>query len=53
MNEVSKKIQECRRRWYEHLNRREGEEHVGREAMEMEMEGSREEGDRKLGGRIR
>ena len=42
--EVSKKIQESRMRWYGHLKRRDGEEHVGREAMEMEVEGTRERG---------
>ena len=42
--EVSKKIQESRMRWYGHLRRRDGEEHVGREAMEMEVEGRRARG---------
>ena len=42
--EVSKKIQESRMRWYGHLKRREGVEHVGREAMEMEVEGTRGRG---------
>ena len=42
--EVSKKIQESRMRWYGHLKRRDGEEHVGREAMEMEVEGTRGRG---------
>ena len=31
-------------RWYGHLKRRDGEEHVGREAMEMEVEGTRGRG---------
>ena len=44
VGEVSKKIQESRMRWYGHLRRREGEDHVGREAMDMEVEGSRGRG---------
>ncbi|XP_063854555.1 uncharacterized protein LOC135096746 [Scylla paramamosain] len=42
--EVSKKIQESRLRWYGHLRRRVGEDHVGREIMEMEVEGVRRRG---------
>ena len=42
--EVSRKIQEARMRWYGHLRRRDGEDHVGRETMEMEVEGSRRRG---------
>ena len=42
--EVSKKIQESRMRWYGHSKRRGGEAHVGREAMEMEVEGTRGRG---------
>ena len=39
--EASKKIQEYRMRWYGHLKGRNEEEHLGREVMEMEVEGSR------------
>ena len=42
--EISKKIQESRLRWFGHLKRRVGEEHVGREVMEMEVEGNRRRG---------
>ena len=35
--EISKKIQESRLRWYGHLRRRVGEDHVGRKVMEMEV----------------
>ena len=42
--EVSKKIQEARMRWYGHLRRRDGDDHVGRETTEMEVEGSRRRG---------
>ena len=42
--EVSRKIQESRMRWYGHLKRREGEDHVAREAMELEVEGRRKRG---------
>ena len=34
VTEISKKIQESRLRWYGHLRRRVGEDHVGREVME-------------------
>ncbi|XP_063590454.1 uncharacterized protein LOC134767383 [Penaeus indicus] len=39
--EVSKKIQESRLRWFGHLRRRVGEDHVGTEVMEMEIQGNR------------
>ena len=42
--EISKKIQEARLRWFGHLKRRVGEEHVGRETMEMEVVGTRKRG---------
>ncbi|XP_037776919.1 uncharacterized protein LOC119573887 [Penaeus monodon] len=43
--ETSKKIQEARRRWFGHLRRRgAGEDHVGREVMEMEVQGNRRSG---------
>ena len=42
--EASKKIQEARLRWFGHLHRRAGEEHVAREIMEMEVEGTRRRG---------
>ena len=41
--EISKKIQEGRLRWYGHLLRRD-EDHVGRQIMEMEVEGRRRRG---------
>ena len=43
VTEISKKIQESRLRWYGHL-RRVGEDHVGREVMEMEVQGNRRRG---------
>lgn len=43
--EVSKKVQEARLRWYGHITRREDEEqHVAREVMTMEVEGTRRRG---------
>ena len=42
--ELSKKIQESRFRWYGYLRRIDGEDHVGREAMEMEVQGNRKRG---------
>ena len=44
VTEVSKKIQESRLRWFGHVKRREGEQHIGREVMEMELEGNRRKG---------
>ena len=44
VTEVSKKIQEAQLRWFGHLRRRVGEDHVGREVMEMEVEGNRRRG---------
>ena len=44
VNEISKKIQESRLRWYGHWRRRVGEDHVGREVMEMEVRGKRRRG---------
>ena len=41
--EISKKVQEGRLRWYGHLLRRE-DDHVGRHAMEMEVQGRRRRG---------
>ena len=46
--EVSKKVQEARLRWYGHLKRRVGEDHVARDAMEMEIVGQRRRGRPKL-----
>ena len=40
---VSKKIQEARLRWYGHLKRR-TEEHIAKEAMDMELPGNRRRG---------
>ncbi|XP_037783575.1 uncharacterized protein LOC119579748 [Penaeus monodon] len=40
VTEISKNVQETRLRWYGHLLRR-NEDHVGRQAMEMELEGNR------------
>ena len=44
VTEISKKIQESRLRWYGHLRRRVGQDHVGREVIEMEVHGSRRRG---------
>ena len=45
VTEVSKKVQEARLRWFGHITRREDEEqHVAREAMSMEVEGTRRRG---------
>ena len=44
VTEVSKKIQEARLRWYGHLSRRNGEQHVAREMMEMQVNGTRRKG---------
>ena len=44
VTEISKKIQESRLRWYGHLRRRVGEDHVAREVMEMEVQGDRRRG---------
>ena len=41
--EVSKKMQEGRLRWYGHILRRE-EDHVGKQTMEMEVQGRRRRG---------
>ena len=41
--EISKKVQEGRLRWYGHLMRREND-HVGRNTMEMEVQGRRRRG---------
>ena len=41
--EVSKKAQEGRLRWYGHILRRE-EDHVGKQTMEMEVQGRRKRG---------
>ena len=46
--EVSKKVQEARLRWYGHLKRRVGEDHVARDAMDMEIVGQRRRGRPKL-----
>jgi len=43
VTEISKNVQESRLRWYGHLLRR-NEDHVGRQAMEMEIEGNRPRG---------
>lgn len=43
--ETSKKVQEARLRWFGHLRRRnEAEQHVGREALDMEVPGQRRRG---------
>ena len=44
VTEISKKIQESILRWYGNLRRRVGEDHVGREVMEMEVQGNRRRG---------
>ena len=44
VTQASKKIQEYRLRWFGHLSRRVNEGHVAREAMEMEMVGTRRRG---------
>ena len=44
VTEISKKIQESRLRRYGHLRRRVGEYHVGRELMELELQGNRRRG---------
>ena len=44
VTEISKKIQESILRWYGHLRRRVGEDHVGKEVMEMEVQGNRRRG---------
>ena len=44
VTEFSKKNQESRLRWYGHLRRGVGEDHVGREVMEMEVQGNRRRG---------
>ena len=41
--EISKKVQEGRLRWYGHILRRE-EEHIGRQTMDMEVQGRRRRG---------
>ena len=43
VTEASKKVQEARLRWYGHLMRRE-EQHVAREVMDMEVDGTRRRG---------
>ena len=40
---ISKKVQECRMRWYGHVMRRD-EEYVGKRVMGIEMQGSRRRG---------
>ena len=40
VEEISKKVQERRLKWYGHVKRRE-EHYVGRRAMEMKVQGSR------------
>ena len=47
VTEISKKIQESRLRWYGHLRKREGEDHVRREVMELEVQGNRRRGSPK------
>ncbi|XP_037789349.1 uncharacterized protein LOC119584771 [Penaeus monodon] len=42
--EISKKIQEAKLGWFSHLRRRAGEDHVGREVMETEVQGNRRRG---------
>ena len=42
MEEISKKVQESRLKWYGHVLRRE-EEYVGKRVMVMEMQGKRRE----------
>ena len=44
VSEVSRKVQEARLRWYGHLVRRNDEQHVAREVMEMEVDGTRRRG---------
>ncbi|XP_047488089.1 uncharacterized protein LOC125038596 [Penaeus chinensis] len=41
--EISEKIQEARLRCFGHLRRRAGEDHIGREVMEMRVQGNKEE----------
>ena len=41
--EVSKKVEEGRLRWYGHIRRRE-EDHVGKQTMEMTVQGRRRRG---------
>ena len=41
--EILKKVQEGRLRWYGHILRRE-EEHIGRQTMDMEVQGRRRRG---------
>ena len=41
VTKISQKIQKSRLRWYGHLRRRVGEDHVGREVMDMEVQGNR------------
>ena len=43
MEEIAKKVQERRLKWYGHVMRRE-ENYVGRRAMEMEVQGRRKRG---------
>ena len=44
VNEVSQKVQEARLGWYGHLMRRNDDQHVAREVMEMEVNGTRKRG---------
>ena len=44
VSEASRKVQEARLRWYGHLLRRNDEQHVPREVMEMEVNGTRKRG---------
>ena len=44
VSEASRKVQEARLRWYGHLLRRNDEQHVAREVMEMEVNGTRKRG---------
>jgi hypothetical protein len=44
VNEIASKIQESRLRWFGHLKRRNDEAHIGREVMDMRVEGIRKKG---------
>ncbi|XP_064080729.1 uncharacterized protein LOC135197642 [Macrobrachium nipponense] len=43
VTEASKKVQEARLRWYRHLMRRE-EQHMAREVMDVEVDGTQRRG---------
>ena len=47
VTQISNKIQESRLRWYGHLRRRVGENHVGRKVIKMEVQGNRRRGKSK------